>query len=127
MDELSEEDEWLSPSEGFRRQFSDAIALVLRDADTVLGKGVITHVVDEAEEAFLNEIGPDVEKPPGHLLILGRPGGGFSWHSDMTWPDYVISAAEGNPGGGLRGRGLLGDALSPVSRASESPSGSRSG
>jgi hypothetical protein len=100
MDELSEEDEWLAPlpspsSDGFQRQFSDAIALVLRDADTVLGQGVITHVVDEAEEQFMREIGPDVERPPGHLVILGRPGGGFSWHSEMTWPDYVISAAEG--------------------------------
>jgi len=78
MDELSEEDQWLSPPpspDGFQRQFSDAIALVLRDADTVLGEGVITHVVDEAEEQFLKEIGPDVEAPPGHLMINGRPRG----------------------------------------------------
>jgi hypothetical protein len=96
MDELSEEDEWLSPpAEGFPQQFSDAIALVLRDADTVLGEGVVTHVVDEDEEAFLREIAPDVERPPGHLLVLGRPSGGFSWHNDMTWPDFVVSAAEG--------------------------------
>jgi hypothetical protein len=95
MDELSEEDEWFSPSGGFPRQFSNAITLVLRDADAVLGKGVVTHFVDDDEEKFLREIGPDVEKPPGHLLILGRPRGGFSWHSGMTWPDFVISAAEG--------------------------------
>lgn len=96
MDELSEEDEWLSPpAEGFQRQFSDAIALVLRDADAFLGQGVVTHVIDDDEEQFLREIGPDVEKPPGHLMILGHPRGGFSWHSDMTWPDFVISAAEG--------------------------------
>jgi len=95
MDELSEEDEWFSPSDRFPRQFSDAIALVLRDADAVLGEGVVTHVVDDDEEAFLREIGPDVERPRGHLMILGRPRGAFSWHSDMTWQDFVISAAEG--------------------------------
>jgi hypothetical protein len=96
MDELSEEDEWFSPpAEGFQRQFSAAIALVLRDADAVLGEGVVTHVVDQDEEAFLREIGPNVEKPPGHLMVLGRPRGGFSWHSDMEWPDFVIRAAEG--------------------------------
>lgn len=96
MDELSEEDEWLSSPNGqFQRQFSDAIALVLLDADTLLGKGAITHIVDENEEEFLKEIGPDVEAPPGHLMIHGRPRGGFSWHSEMTWPDFVISAAEG--------------------------------
>ena len=97
MDELSEEDEWLSPPrrEGFQRQFSAAIALVLQDADAVLGEGVVTHVVDQDEEAFLREIGPDVEKPPGQLLILGRARGGFSWGGDMKWTDFVISAAEG--------------------------------
>jgi len=28
-------------------------------------------------------------------MVLGRPRGGFSWHSNMTWPDFMISAAEG--------------------------------
>ncbi len=64
-------------------------------ADAVLGDGFISHVVDEAEEQFLREIGPDAESPPGHPMINGRPRGGFSWHSEMAWPDFVISAAEG--------------------------------
>ncbi len=84
----------LAKPEGFQQLYSDAIALVVRDADVILGKGVVTHVVDLDEEAFLREIGPDVERPPGHLIILGHSGGGFSWHSDMTWPDYVVNAAE---------------------------------
>ena len=97
MDELSEEDEWLSPSrrEGFQRQFSAAIALVLRDADAVLGEGVVTYVIDEAEEASLREAGPDVERPPGQVIVLARSRAGFSWQSRMTWPDFVVSAAEG--------------------------------
>jgi hypothetical protein len=95
MDELSEEDEWFSPSDDFQRLFTEAIALVLRDADAVLGKGFVTYVVDLAEEAFLREIGPDVERPPGHLMIFGHQAGvGFTWFSDMEWPDYVVSVAE---------------------------------
>jgi hypothetical protein len=96
MDEWSEEDEFFSKPEGFQQQlYSDAIALVLRDADAILGPGQVTHVVDEGEEAFLREISPDVQRVAGHLMIFGHPGGGFSWTSNMTWPDYVVSAADG--------------------------------
>jgi hypothetical protein len=95
MDEFSEEEKWFAGSKEIERQFTEAIALVLRDADAVLGKGVVTHVVDADLEIFLREIGPDVERPPGELVILGHPAAvGFGLGSDMTWPDYVISAAE---------------------------------
>lgn len=53
MDDMSEEDKWFAGSEEIARQFSKAIALVLRDADAVLGEGVITHDIDDDEEAFL--------------------------------------------------------------------------
>jgi hypothetical protein len=101
--------------EEFQRLYSDAIALVSRDADAILGKGVVTHVVDPDEEAFLREIGPDVERPPGHLIILGHSGGGFSWHSDMTWPDYVVSAAEGIQEALFEGDDFWGIAFPPCS------------
>jgi hypothetical protein len=94
MDEWSEEDEFFAKPEGFQQLYSDAIALVLLDVDAILGPGQVTHVVDHDEEAFLGEIGPDVERAPGYLMILGRPGGGFSWTSNMTWPDYVVSGAK---------------------------------
>jgi hypothetical protein len=95
MDELSEEDEWFSLPERSQRQFTEAIALVLRDADAILGKSVVTHVVDTGEEALMREIGPDVERPPGYLMILGHPGGGLAWSGyGDTWPSYVVSAAE---------------------------------
>jgi len=115
MNDWSEEDAWLSRSEDFQRLFSEAIALVLRDAEAVLGKGVVTHVVDPDEEAFLRDIGPDVERPPGHLMILGHSGCGFSWHSDMTWPDYVVSAAEGIQEALFEGDDFWGIAFPPCS------------
>jgi len=67
MGELSEEDTWMSSSPNqFQRQFSDAIALVLRDADAFLGEGIVTHVIDDDEERFLREIGPTSKDHPGN-------------------------------------------------------------
>ena len=68
--------------EEFEQQFSDAIDLVMRDAEAVLGAGVITH--DAGDD--------DV---PGRVIILGEPSDtGFDWHSDMTWPEVVVSVTE---------------------------------
>ena len=85
----------MTSQEASQHQFSEAVALVLRDADATLGKGAVTHVVDWDDEAFLREIGPDVDRVPGYLRILGHPGGSLGWGgSGDTWTNYLVSAAE---------------------------------
>jgi len=80
----------MTSPEAFQRQVSDAVPLVLRDADGILGKGVATHDVVPDDEAFLREISPDVERLPECRAALGHPRGGVSWHSEKTWPDYAL-------------------------------------
>jgi hypothetical protein len=74
--------------------FPVAVARVLRDADAVLGERFITYEPDRDTEMFLVTIAPDVPRVPGFLRPLDGTGLGFSWDSDMTWPDMVVSAAK---------------------------------
>jgi hypothetical protein len=74
--------------------FPVAVARALRDADAVLGERFITYEPDHDTEMFLVTIAPDVPRVPGFLRRPDGTGLGFSWHSDMTWPDIVVSAAE---------------------------------
>ena len=84
----------MSLGEESRRKFCDAIVLVIRDVDAIAGVGAVSHVVDHGQEATLEEVGPDVEQPPGYLMICGHSGGGLEWEGyGASWQSYVVSAA----------------------------------
>ena len=82
-----------SPEE-FQNQFRLAVTLVIRDAETTLGSGIITHVVDDDLEAALRELGPDVMRVPGYVIGSYGSGVDFSFDDDVGWPDFVVRAAE---------------------------------